>query len=176
ILTFPIALPVRWFLRATEYPTQLILVSLTVSIGLPFLAITAAAPLLQKWFAQCRHKAAQDPYFLYAASNTGSLVGLLAYPLLLEPNLTLSQQSRYWCYSYVGLSALMALCWLGFLRSSSGSPEENATDFVKPEEAYSVKYPGKITITITRRLRWVFWSFVPSSLLCGVTSYITTDV
>ena len=176
ILTFPIALPVQWFLRATEYPTQLILVSLAASIGLPFLAITAAAPLLQKWFAQCRHSAARDPYFLYAASNTGSLVGLLAYPLLVERNLTLSQQSRYWCYSYVALSVLIALCWLAFLRSSAGNLEENATGLVKPDEAYSGKDPGKISITITRRLRWVFWAFVPSSLLCGVTTYITTDV
>lgn len=176
IFTLPIALPMQWFSRPADNPTELVLGSLTASIGFPFLVITAGAPLLQKWFAQCRHVAARDPYFLYAASNGGSLVGLLAYPILLESNLTLSQQGRYWFYGYVGLSALIALCWLMFLRSSSGRFEENGTDLIETNGVPNGISRGNISITITRRLRWVFWSCVPSSLLCGVTTYITTDV
>ena len=172
MLTLPIALPMQWFARPTDNPSELVLGSLTVSIGFPFLVITAGGPLLQKWFAQCRHSAARDPYFLYAASNAGSLVGLLAYPILLEPHLTLSQQSRYWLYGYVALSTLIALCWLAFLRSGSGRVEPTVNDLIETSQARD----GKITISVKRRLRWVFWSFVPSSMLCGVTTYITTDV
>ena len=175
-LWLPIALPVQWFSRPAENPTELILWSLTAAIGLPFLAVAAAAPLLQKWFAQCHHSAARDPYFLYVASNAGSLVGLLAYPFLLEPNLTLSQQTRYWFYGYVGVSALVALCWLLSLRSSFRRVEENVTEIIHTEEAQNGMNGGDISIAATRRLGWIFWSLVPSSLLCGVTTYITTDV
>ena len=55
------------------------------SIGLPFVAVSANAPLLQAWFARSGHPDARDPYFMYAASNLGSLIALLGYPFLLEP-------------------------------------------------------------------------------------------
>jgi SAM-dependent methyltransferase len=175
-LTLPVALPMQWFSGPTETPTPLVLETLTVSIGFPFFVITAGAPLLQKWFAQCRHSAARDPYFLYAASNSGSLVGLLAYPILVEPNFTLTQQSRYWFCGYVGLSALILLCLLAFLSGSSRPSAGTFTDVVASNEPHHDVDRGKIPITVMRRLRWVFWSLVPSSLLCGVTTYITTDV
>src|SRR5581483_6047570 len=63
------------------------------SIGLPFFAVAANAPLLQAWFARTTHPQARDPYFLYGASNLGSFFSLLAYPVLLEPFLTLREQS-----------------------------------------------------------------------------------
>jgi hypothetical protein len=85
-------LPVGWFDVPGRNPVGLVLSGLTVSIGFPFLVLSAGAPLLQKWFAHCEHRAARDPYFLYAASNCGSIAGLLAYPLLLEPRLTKSIQ------------------------------------------------------------------------------------
>ncbi len=89
---------------------------LALAVGLPFFAVTTASPVLQRWFSATGHRSAADPYFLYAASNAGSLVGLLAYPLLLEPHLTLTQQSRVWLVGYalfVGLAALCALRLLG---------------------------------------------------------------
>jgi hypothetical protein len=176
ILLLPVALPIDWLAAPTQSPTKLVLSALTVAIGFPFLVMAAAAPLLQKWFAQCRHSAARDPYFLYAASNAGSMVGLLAYPILFEPNLTLSQQNHFWFYGYIGLAILIAFCLLFYLRSSflvvadadSGATESRLDD-----------HPGgdrECAITLTRRLRWLIWSFVPSSLLCGVTTYITTDI
>ena len=67
-------------------------VLLTVSVGLPFFCVSATAPLLQAWFAATGHRSAKDPYFLYAASNLGSMLGLAAYPLVVEPRLTLAQQ------------------------------------------------------------------------------------
>ena len=69
-------------------------------------AVTTTAPLLQRWFVSTRHREAADPYFLYAASNLGSLLALLAYPFLLERLLPLSGQSRAWTFLY-GLGALL---------------------------------------------------------------------
>ncbi|HYA29013.1 MAG TPA: hypothetical protein VEI95_09355, partial [Acidobacteriota bacterium] len=71
LLMLPIVLPVQWFGSASHSPVGLVLGVLAVSIGFPFLVLSAGAPLLQKWFAQCCHRGARDPYFLYAASNAG---------------------------------------------------------------------------------------------------------
>src|SRR6185503_21373082 len=74
-----------------------------VSIGLPFVAVSANAPLLQAWFARSGHPNARDPYFLYAASNLGSLLALLGYPFVLEPTFGLTELSSLWAYGFVGL-------------------------------------------------------------------------
>ena len=83
-----IALPIRvaqgWLPPATTFPAPWLWMLLAVSLGLPFLAVSASAPMLQAWFAQTRRPAGRDPYFLYAASNLGSLLALLAYPLVIE--------------------------------------------------------------------------------------------
>jgi len=177
ILLLPVTLPVHWFSAPAVHPTQLVLGALTVAIGFPFFVIAAAAPLLQKWIAQTRHSAARDPYFLYAASNAGSLAGLLAYPALIEPNLTLNQQNYYWFCGFIALTALIALCLVSFLYSSSraaGEPYRDAT--VSVVDRGAATDDNEITITLGRRLRWLFWSCVPASLLSGVTLYVTTDV
>src|SRR5690348_9156853 len=73
-----------------------LLLLLLVSVGLPFFAVSATAPLLQRWFASTDHPAAKDPYFLYAASNLGSMLALFGYVALVEPNLTLVHQRWAW--------------------------------------------------------------------------------
>src|SRR5438046_384376 len=75
-----------------DYPILGVIGLLAVAVGVPFFVLSTTSPLLQRWFAASGHPAAKDPYFLYAASNAGSLLGLLGYPLLLEPNLTLATQ------------------------------------------------------------------------------------
>src|SRR5581483_4841198 len=82
----------------------------TVSIGLPFFALAANAPLLQAWFARTDHPAAHDPYFLYAASNVGSFLALLSYPALIEPLVRLGDQRLFWSIGFVVLIALIAGC------------------------------------------------------------------
>jgi predicted membrane-bound spermidine synthase len=176
VLLLPIAVPLDWFATPSENPAELVLAVLCVSIGIPFLVVSAGAPLLQKWFAQCDHKSARDPYFLYAASNCGSMVGLLAYPLLLEPNLTLSQQNHLWFYGYLTLLILTAACVLLCLRPLSSKVEKPALQLADCDRAIALHANNDGEIQITRRLRWLVWSFVPSSLLSGVTTYVTTDV
>jgi hypothetical protein len=172
LLLLPIVFPIHWFGVASKSPVNLVLGVLALSIGFPFLVLSAGAPLLQQWFAHCDRNSARDPYFLYAASNAGSLAGLLAYPFLLEPRLPLSQQNQVWFIGYLLLITLIALCVLYFLRPLTGHAEETRSTPAVPDPS-----AGETSkLKMARRLRWVVWGFVPASLLLGVTSYVTTDV
>jgi len=149
--------PVLWLLGA-----------LVVLIGLPFFVVGASGPLLQAWLARTRHRAARDPYFLFAASNAGSILGLLAYPALLEPRLSLHAQERLWAIAYAGLVALVGACALSAWRAREPRAVE-APD--APEQGQPAP-----PLTGARRARWLALAFVPSSLMLGVTTYITRDL
>jgi SAM-dependent methyltransferase len=162
-------------------PALWLLKTLLLTTAAPFFVLSASAPLLQKWFSRTRDASASDPYFLYAASNAGSLFALLGFPLLLEPNLTLGRQSHTWALAYGGLAILVVACAAFALRSrstggavageaSSSLFEESPSD----KDASGLKDATKLTVR--RRLRWVLLAFVPSSLVLGVTTYITTDL
>ncbi|MEA2445964.1 MAG: hypothetical protein QOJ12_3256, partial [Thermoleophilales bacterium] len=92
---------------------------MAVSIGLPFFALSSTAPLIQRWLAVSGHRRAADPYFLYRASNAGSIVGLLAYPALIEPLLGLDAQGRWWTAGYLLLIVLMTACAVTVLRAGA---------------------------------------------------------
>jgi hypothetical protein len=141
---------------------------LFVSLGIPFFMLSASAPLLQRWFAASGHVHARDPYFLYGASNIGSLAALIAYPVLVEPLLRLREQSFAWSIGYDLLVILIALsAWL--LKRAIG--RSDAMD--APATASDL---DDTPVTNTRRVHWVALAFVPSSLLLGVTTYATTDL
>ena len=93
----------------------------TVSIGLPFFALAANNPLLQTWFVRTGHRDGKDPYFLYAASNIGSFLALLSYPILLEPAFTLRVQDQLWSGGFVLLVALIGACGYLLLRAPPGA-------------------------------------------------------
>ncbi len=152
-------------------PALWLLVRLTCMAGLPMFAISATAPLLQRWFADLDHEAAGDPYFLYAASNAGSLLALLAYPLLVEPLLPLDRQAALWSDGFGVMALGLALCaaataWRG-RRSIDPVPQARGIVTQPAEQAQQ---------TLRERLTWTALAFVPSSLLLGVTTYITADV
>jgi hypothetical protein len=138
---------------------------LLLSVGAPFLMISTTGPLLQRWFARTDHPAARDPYFLYGASNLGSMLALLGYPLLIEPRLTVSRQLGAWAVGYGLLIVLTAACALVAWRAAPG----RGTDAALAEADVP-------PVPLARRLRWIGLAFVPSSLMLGVTTYITTDV
>jgi spermidine synthase len=87
-----------------------VLAILTLAIGVPFFVVSTSATLLQKWFTYTGHPSARDPYFLYAASNFGSLISLLGYPIFIEPNMTQGAQTWFWASGFVALVALIAFC------------------------------------------------------------------
>ena len=82
----------------------------TASIGLPFFALAANSPLLQAWFARTDHPAATDPYFLYAASNVGSFLALVSYPVAIEPFVRLGDQAMLWSIGFYTLIAMIVAC------------------------------------------------------------------
>jgi hypothetical protein len=164
-LTLPVALP-----AAREPPAEgvqlWLLTVLAGMVGLPFLVVSATAPLLQAWFGRIGHRRSGDPYFLYAASNAGSLVALLAYPPLIEPLLTLSSQSRVWMWGFLLLAACIAGCaWIMV-------GQEPDTGLLSDENDSSAAAP----VAWGARAGWVLLSLVPSGLLVAYTTYLTTDL
>jgi hypothetical protein len=166
LLVLPIALPDGY--PPVEGGQSLwILGVLTLAVGAPFFVLASASPLLQRWLAATDHEASSDPYFLYAGSNAGSLAGLLAFPLLLEPLMPGSTQSRLWMFGYGAFVALAALCAIVVIRATR---EEDAS--LRPMEAR----PEGPAVSARDRLFWIAASAVPSALLLGVTQYLTSEI
>ncbi len=164
LLTLPIALPAGEPTHGGN-PTGWLLVALATAVGLPFFALSTTAPLLQRWFTL---RSARDPYFLYAASNAGSLVGLLVYPFVVEPRLTLADQRTLWAVGFLIVAALIAGCGIVSFRRANPTAHGTA-ETVDGEHGVPHERWGD-------RLRWLALAFVPSSLLLGVTTHISTDV
>jgi len=167
---------ISYSLNWDSNPVFWLLGLLFIVIGFPFFVVSASAPLLQKWFSRTSHLSAGDPYFLYAASNLGSLSALLAYPFLIEPWLKLQHQSHIWTFSYAGLILLFVGC--GFILWRTVINRSVLNESESPKKNFSLKIPGKKGkgLNLTRRLMWLVLSFIPSSLMLGVTSYLTSDV
>ncbi|MBC7898291.1 MAG: fused MFS/spermidine synthase [Cytophagaceae bacterium] len=165
---------------------------LSISLGLPFVLLAAGAPMFQRWLASTAHPAAANPYVLYIASNLGSFVALLAYPTLIEPRLTLSEQRTWWTVIYVVLLGLVGVAlWLTvrLVREKEATARREVAEPQPVDAAAAAEgaplvatsdadTPRRPTIVPTRawRIRWVLLSFAPSSLLVGVTTYLSTDV
>lgn len=160
----PLHVPTGWTPPTQATPIFWVLALLTFAVGLPFFVVSSTSPLLQRWFGATTHRRAADPYFLYAASNAGSMVGLLSYPLWIEPHLTLPQQTRLWTWGYVGLVVLLLACAVGLWRAT---PIENAPAMPAPESPPPAP---------AQRLHWVLLAFVPSSLMLGVTTYLSSEI
>ena len=150
-------------------PTVWLIGVFALSIAPPFAVIAATAPLIQSWYSRSGREDAHDPYHLYGASNIGSLIGLLAYPLALEPFLPVAAQTFSWSLAY-GVLAIL-LIGSGLLAYSNGGGRAPAMAI--PETDAPVKLEQHIW---RQRLWWLACAFVPSSLLVGVTTHISTDV
>ena len=133
-----------------------------VSIGLPFVALAASAPLLQSWFAATGHKQAANPYVLYAASNLGSFAALLAYPFLIEPLFTLQTQIAMWSAGFYALAALIAITAI-----FAAGRTRDALRHAEVTEARP---------SIAQCLSWTALAAIPSALVIAVTAYISTDL
>ncbi len=155
---------------AVDQPGLWLVGVLAVSVGAPFAALSATAPLIQAWFARLHGGGPnpRDPYVLYAASNLGSLLALLAYPLVVEPFTRLGTQSLGWTVGYglfaLVIVALIALAW----RARDQVPAVAAQDAPEEERA--------AIITWRDRFEWMLIAAAPSSLLLGVTGHISSDI
>ena len=168
LLTLPFAIASN--AASERHPVAWLLLLLLTSIGLPFFVLTTTAPLLQKWFSRTDHPAAQDPYFLYAASNLGSLAGLVLYPGLVEPALRLRDQSRVWTLGYAAFAVLAVACAAFLWGKAKGTASAGAVAAAPAASGESR------AVTPGRRLRWVLLAFAPSSLMLAVTTFVSTDI
>jgi hypothetical protein len=165
LLLLPIEVSTDWVPAADANPVPRLLGMLLMIAGLPYLVISASAPLLQSWYARTRRLGSADPYFLYAASNLGSMLALLAYPALVEPILTLRDQSASWAWAYAGFTALAAVCAAALGRAGMHAPQ--------PPIRAPTDAPAPLLRT---KFRWLVLAFVPSSLMLGATTYISIDI
>lgn len=140
--------PIRWLLGA-----------MLRGAGIPFFALGSAAPLLQRWFSRV---STEDPYRLYVASNLGSFLALLAFPLFIEPAISIGAQRVIWRGGYALFFLVLAVCAVVFVRGE-------ATDGTAPE-------PARTPLAWKRRLRWLLLAAAPSSLVLGTTTHLTTDL
>lgn len=165
LLVLPIGIPAGWVPPANTNPIPWLLSLLLVVVGLPYFVVTTSSPLIQKWFSHTGHPSAADPYFLYAASNIGSVLALLSYPFVMEPNLPLLAQSWTWAIGY-GLLVILTIGCAIFLWRSSATPAPDVPRSISPPER----------LNLGRRVRWVFLAFIPSSLMLSVTTYLSSNI
>jgi spermidine synthase len=154
---------------AESAPIPWLLMMLASAIGLPFLTLATSASVLQHWFSRTNHPSARDPYFLYVASNVGSFVALIAYPSLVEPSLSLRDQSHFWTAGYSVFAALVIGCAIFAWRAGLGNTQ-------RPEHTADISPAHNPPLTAKRRAWWVALAFIPSSLMLAVTTYLSTDV
>jgi hypothetical protein len=165
VAVLPIGLPSGLTPPAGD-PYLWLLAMLAAVSGLPFFSLSANAPLLQLWFGRLGHRQSADPYFLYAASNVGSLAGLLAYPTLIEPLLALPLQGRVWGSAFLLLALAVAGCGLIAIARERAAVALPAAASCGPQ--------ARLTWVVRRS--WICLAFVPSGLLVAYTTYLTTDL
>lgn len=162
LLWLPIGVDTTVLPPAEGNPSWWLLSVLAMGIGVPFIVVSGSAPLLQCWFAASGHKDADNPYFLYAASNIGSMAALFGFPLVAEPLLDLPSQSFAWSSLFTLLLALTALtAWM----ARKG-----------PELTFAATVTTGPAPTATQRFLWLALVMVSTSLMLGVTTHLTTDV
>lgn len=149
-----------------DHPVIWLLGALTLSVGAPFAALSATAPLVQAWYARAHPQSdGRGPYSLYAASNLGSLLALLAYPTLVEPLMAVHDQTWIWSSLYLIFAIL--LIYLAWRTSAVSTPA--AIDLEGPV-AHTAAPTWKM------RLTWLLLAAAPSSLMLGVTNHLSMDV
>lgn len=187
----PIGVPTGewWAFDPAGFAPGHVLLLLAATCAGPAFVLCSASPLLQQWFARTSHARAHDPYFLYAASNVGSMAALLGYPLIVEPNLTLGAQRRAWSIAFAALGVLLLAC--GFIAikqqrapdAAAESSKRRVEREMRPEASSTTPHhrrPLDAPMTeraLTRqRLLWLALSFVPAGLMMGATQHITIDI
>jgi hypothetical protein len=161
-MMLPIAIAPGWGAPPSNGTALWLFGLFAVSIGLPFFALSASAPLLQTWFAASGHRQAGNPYVLYAASNLGSFAALFAYPVVIEPILTLKTQTAAWSFGFALFALLLSIAGLFTPRAAPAVAQGGPQDGVRSSGV--------------ERMRWIVLAAVPSGLVIAVTAYLTTDI
>lgn len=162
----PIIPEERWQPAPTDEPALRILVLLAVTVGLPYVVLAATGPLLQRWFTQTRR--GETPYRLYALSNAGSLLALVAFPFGFEPLAARSTQAWLWSGGMAAFAVLCGACaWRVWREDTPGRAMEKP-----PAEASSAAERTPVRVV----LAWLMLPAVASLLLAAVTQTLTSEV
>ncbi len=179
-LTLPIALWAGAEPPATADPTLWLIGQLVLMVGLPFFAVSCNAPILQRWYVHAAGKNSQDPYFLYALSNLGSLAALLAYPLVIEPRAGVAWQTALWTLGFTLLAAGYLGCgWLAMPHGRRNADDaRDSTEPVSAADERSISPSESLgpAIPWPRKLHYLVLAAIPSSLMLGVTTFLATEV
>lgn len=162
IVSLPLVLPAT-AAPVDQSPVLWLLRTLTIMIGLPFVVLSTTGPLLQRWYSWSGGPRAEDPYFMFAASNLGSFGGLLAYPFLVEPHLSLTDQRQLFTAGFVAFAVLTASCAVTAIRGEEPESRERLL-------AHSAPPTRRVLVT------WLLLAFLPSCLMLAVTAHLATDV
>ena len=160
----PMRLVEDWAVPTEGNPVAWLIGQLTFCVGLPFFVISSSAPLLQRWFGASADKDNSEPWFLYAVSNVGSLVALISYPFLVEKYMGLSDQGWFWTAGFMTLAMLFIVCGWITLRSGTNDKSNGATQKTVTR------------LTWKKRLQYIVLAAIPSSLMLGVTTVVSTEV
>src|SRR5579863_8788165 len=164
ILSFA-ALPILpspwWKPQGAEDPLLRILGLLAATVGLPYFLLSSTSPLLQSWYS--RSNGGAMPYRFFALSNAGSMLGLLTYPILVEPYLRSGQQAWMWSISYV---VFVLVCGVVAWRSRGAHSQPGGT----------VPVPVGAKPSWSDRLVWMGLAACASALLLAVTNHITQNI
>ncbi|MGB7260806.1 MAG: transporter [Albidovulum sp.] len=163
LIFLPLSIPDGWRYDAGQSPAWQTLVLFGLGVGVPFAALSANAPLIQSWYARSGGPSADDPYFLYGASNLGSLTSLLAFPLVAEPLFGASRIGQGWAIGFLALGLFLLAS--GFCAFRGVARSEKVVDEIDTER------PSLPVIA-----RWMLLAFIPSSMMLAVTTKISTDI
>lgn len=163
----PIAPAAAWKPSGSEEPITRILGLLTVSVGLPYFLLSTTSPLIQAWYS--RHYRAALPYKLFGLSNLASLLGLLAYPFLVEPNVTLRQQSLGWSAGYLLFAAL------GLITAVMSSRGAAAAVDCRQSEGTTADTDAQPP-RVRDQVLWLLLAACSSTFLLAVTNHLTQNV
>ena len=162
----PMKIVDSWAAPVDSNPMFWLLGQLTLCVGLPFFVISSSAPLLQRWFSLSASETDQgsEPWFLYAISNFGSLVALISYPFVFERIMGLTNQGIFWASGFLLLTCMFANCAWYTLRNAR--PEVLTRPRTKTHTA---------PLSWNQRVRYIVLAAIPSSLMLGVTTIVSTD-
>jgi hypothetical protein len=167
ILWFSILPSPAWKPTGDQAPILRILGLMSVSIGAPYLLLSATSPLLQSWFSRMRPDS--SPYRLYALSNLGSLIAIISYPFLIEPAMRVSIQAKVWTWVYVAFALLCIFLSRKVSVTPAGST--SAGDVPDSEAGNPERKPG-----LGQHILWLSLSTCGSVMLLATTSQLCLDV
>ena len=151
----------------SSLPLIMLIKILFINIALPFSVLSTTAVLAQIWFTQSSINNSLEPYPLYAASNAGSLIALLAYPFIVEPLLGLQTQQLIWTGGYFLYLALVVLAWFAVKPAKGAIATGDGASSVND----SISRPNALNF-----IKWLLLSSIPSALLLSVTNLLTNEV